>query len=341
MQRREFLALLLGLLSPPLSKGTNPIDIGSSGLRVVEHHNELLPWLANSPKVEAWVHVDAHPDLGLPIPMAHYLTNPQQLAKLTQLTSINDYLLTAFWIRFGTIEPTTIPPLYWVSPPESRQISPGHYSFRMGWKNEIGFCTNSTHPVFCMNHPFSENFDHSIEITLIVQHQLPKLDCYLLDLDLDYFSTFNPMKTALLGMGFSINDLKELRRLLPIEKIAWQHPKQIPIPTQYQEMIAELYGSNTTQRTFGIPPADWEKAQQIIRRTQASEEDLLNSLEFWLSHPEFQHPHNTLIAHVSKFAQHLTEFPPLELGIARSVMDGFTPEYVAQTTLKTLQNIKT
>ena len=203
---------------------------------IEEDHHEVLPHIFKNIGAKhlplennTLVHFDSHPDMLIPKDLL-----PEEAFdkfKLFQKLSIENWILPGAFVGvFSTI--------VWVCPPWANQIAPGEYSFQIG-RNKI---TNHLAVTCLESYYISEglftirsNLDNVKEINLIVikleenpdsltefkdqlmrvQEQIAEVDHYILDIDLDFFSTLNPFVTLYNEAGL-YEKLKELYTFNPV-----------------------------------------------------------------------------------------------------------------------------
>eukprot|EP00092_Neocalanus_flemingeri_P028011 GFUD01030414.1.p1 GENE.GFUD01030414.1~~GFUD01030414.1.p1 ORF type:complete len:398 (-),score=116.94 GFUD01030414.1:163-1314(-) len=203
---------------------------------IEEDHHEVLPHIfknigAKHLPIEknTLVHFDSHPDMLIPKDLV-----PEEAFdkfKLFQKLSIENWILPGAFVGvFSTI--------VWVCPPWSDQIAAGEYSFQIG-RNKL---TNQLAVTCLESYYISEglftirsNLDNVKEIKLIVikleespenltefkdqmmrvQEQIDEVDHYILDIDLDFFSTLNPFVTLYSEAGL-YEKLKKIYTFNPV-----------------------------------------------------------------------------------------------------------------------------
>lgn len=203
---------------------------------IEEDHHEVLPHIYKNIGAKflplennTLVHFDSHPDMLIP----KDLTPEDAFDKfaLFQKISIENWILPGAFVGvFNTI--------VWVCPPWANQISPGKYSFQIGRHK-----TTNRLAVTCLeSYYISEglfttrnNLDNVKEITLLVikleenahshldfqdqlmtvQEQISEVDHYILDFDLDFYSTLNPF-VSLYHEANLYDQLKQLYTFDPV-----------------------------------------------------------------------------------------------------------------------------
>lgn len=177
----------------------------------MEYHHEVLPFIyraigSKHLPIEGvkFVHFDSHPDMLLPKDMpAEFVFDKE---KLFEAISIENWMLPAAYA--GHFDRLT-----WIKPPWARQIDNGSYNFLIGMDKSTGCIrVNSTENYFLSECLISRTEDllNSREVNLRV-FTLGKDDnfndifkqmklelhnsVYILDIDLDFFSTSNPFRS--------------------------------------------------------------------------------------------------------------------------------------------------
>lgn len=196
--------------SPPTSKPPKPTSTSTPKLRhfqripifIVENHNEVLefiyrclgarylPFQANQ-----LVHFDAHPDMTVPRNMPSAFVHDKN--RLLDTLSIENWIMpTAFAGHFTH--------LVWCKPPWAQQIPAGTAEFLIG--DHCGLIRlSSTLEYFVSEGSYRPQQDlldaklvrlQTIEINedseKVVPREVDTADTFVLDIDLDFFSTRNP-----------------------------------------------------------------------------------------------------------------------------------------------------
>lgn len=234
---------------------------------VVEDHHEVLPFIYKSigskhlPLFDNTIlHFDSHPDMLIPSGLKAGTVLDKY--KLFDSLSIENWILpAAFAGHFSKI--------LWVKPPWAHQISDGDHSFKIGKENQTDevkvtslenyFLTDC---LFCPEENMTEVKEIDFEVatlgtlsdmklseeeltrsTAVAQKLVDVNKPYILDIDLDFFSTRNPFRRLYENANlyselkniyhFSIankNDTSELEKALSARKkqisqlaAAWKH----------------------------------------------------------------------------------------------------------------------
>lgn len=194
---------------------------------VVENHNEVLSFIyrcigsKHMPLNDnAIIHFDSHPDLLIPNNMPAETVFDKYA--LFEFLSIENWILPAAYAgHFGTI--------VWIKPPWSNQIPDGEYEFLIGSEKsskEIRItCTENYFlgdALFCLESEL-ENKKSIVLVVITMNNEkddlveqkivdiLSKKEVYVLDVDLDFFSTRNPFRDMYKNCDLYKN-LKEVYR---------------------------------------------------------------------------------------------------------------------------------
>ncbi|XP_044271921.1 UPF0489 protein C5orf22 homolog isoform X2 [Tribolium madens] len=185
---------------------------------VVEYHHEVLPHIYRNMGAKflplegnTMVHFDSHPDMLIPKNMPENFVYEKE--KLFEEISIENWMLPgAYAGHFKT--------LWWIKPPWAHQIKDSDQKFLIG-RNKNGHirvdCKENYFVSECLVAK-TEDLEGVREISLRVatlgenfeQKLLTEVEGpYILDIDLDFFSTSNPFKNIYDKAG-TYNKLKEI-----------------------------------------------------------------------------------------------------------------------------------
>lgn len=204
---------------------------------IEEDHHEVLPHIykhigsRNLPiENNTIVHFDSHPDLLIPKDLL--AEDCFDKRALFQKISIENWILPgAFAGIFRTI--------IWICPPWSDQIPPGTYDFAIGKVKETGEIAVSCLESYYISEGLyvpTDKLDNVRNIKLIVmrlgeainkaelqdqlftvREQIDEVDHYILDIDLDFYSTLNPFVTLYKDSNL-YQDLKKIYTFKPVPK---------------------------------------------------------------------------------------------------------------------------
>lgn len=181
---------------------------------MVEYHNEILPFIYRNIGSKhlpltgiTFIHFDSHPDMLIPKEMPADSVYDKE--KLFDAVSIEDWMLPA---AYGG----HLKNLVWIKPPWAKQMADGRQVFHIGankYDNTIKVdCKENYFVSECLFCPIEE-LKHAKEIDLDVitlgdglndlnpikmrmkERISNETDMYILDVDLDFFSTNNPFLT--------------------------------------------------------------------------------------------------------------------------------------------------
>jgi len=203
-------------------------------IHIVENHNEVIPFLYRGMGSKylplynnVLIHFDSHPDLLIPNGMPSETVFDKY--SLFAALSIENWILPAAYAGH-------ISTIVWLKPPWANQISNGDYTFFIGQES----CTNEIRVTCTENYFLSDalfaaesELNNKKEISLIVRtidaeidrtHLLDignmllgileNQDIFILDIDLDFFSTRNPFGT----MYRNCNLYERLKKLYRFEE---------------------------------------------------------------------------------------------------------------------------
>lgn len=204
---------------------------------IEEDHHEVLPHIfkmiggKHLPlENNTLVHFDSHPDMLIPKDL-----NPEEAFDkfaLFQKISIENWILPGAFVGvFSTI--------VWVCPPWSDQIAPGEYTFHVGrdkstdrlavtclesyYVSEGLFTTKDNMDmikpvrlfVIKLEPETPESVGNTRDQLETISEQIAEVDHFILDIDLDFFSTLNPFVT-LYHEASLYEQLKELYTFSPV-----------------------------------------------------------------------------------------------------------------------------
>lgn len=185
---------------------------------MVEYHNEVLPFIYRNIGSKhlplegiTFLHFDSHPDMLIPKEMsADYVYNK---SKLYDTISIEDWILPA---AYGG----HLKHLVWIKPPWAKQMTDGTRIFHIGaTKNDNTIKVDCKENYFiseCLFCPVAElknikeiflkvvtlgkaidnEFNDLNSIKVFVRESIQENTHYILDIDLDFFSTNNPFESC-------------------------------------------------------------------------------------------------------------------------------------------------
>jgi len=219
-----------------MSKTQNLRPLKSIPVYIEEDHHEVLPHIfkhigaKNLPlEHNTLIHFDSHPDLLIPTDLTP--TEAFDKYQLFQKLSIENWILPGVFVGvFKTI--------VWVCPWWCHQIRPGEYSFEIGRNiqtNKLSVTCLETYYISEGLFTTSDNLDNTKEVKLIVikldeneenmrslrdqllcvEEQVAEVGHFILDFDLDFFSTLNPFVSLYSEAGL-YQKLKDLYSINPV-----------------------------------------------------------------------------------------------------------------------------
>lgn len=322
---------------------------------IVENHNDvlelLLPSMANGYlpfQSNFMVHFDSHPDMCVPRSMPSNTIYQRNV--LLESLSIENWLIPLMYGgHFNEIA--------WVRPPWARQIPDGHHMFSVGdYNNKIH--VSSSLDYFLSDGCYqTENLlvnkkQVSIHVTEI-NEKLSELIVdddrqWVLDIDLDYFSTLNPFLNIYPKAGTydklrkifkvdkvcDINDpasvtafAEERNRELDFFESVFQHMAQCGSLDNFKcrtaslknkfELVKELI--ECLCHHYSIYEIDWFIVNDAGCTTDDKEFELPN-------HESTDDEIKLMVKHLEIFLKSFKK-PPAIITIARSCDDGYTPNH--------------
>lgn len=356
------------------SKPTRPLKPRSFTripLFIVENHNDvlelLLPALANRYlpfENNLMVHFDSHPDLCVPRLMSADAVFKNR-SELLESLSIENWIVPMMYAGH-------INEVVWVHPPWAHQMPDGCHTFSIGnYDNKI--MVSSTLDYFLSDGLYKEEklLKNKKEVSIVVSevderlNELLRDDSeWILDIDLDYFSTINPFLMIYpkaetykklrdiykVQKSYDSTDaesiveyVKERNRLLDFFETVFQHMAQHGSLERFKfddtamnekfELAKELIECLVSH--YSIYDIDWfvvndagctcDEAEFEVPQHESTDEEI-----------------KMLVNKLEKFLKSLKK-PPTIITIARSSLDGYTPnaqvEQIQSQVLRVLRNV--
>lgn len=327
----------------------------------MEYHHDVLPFIyraigSKHLPLEGiyFVHFDSHPDMLLPKDMpAEYVFDKN---KLFDTVSIENWMMPAAYA--GHFKHIT-----WVKPPWAKQIEDGSYEFLIGKQKSNGCIrVNCTENYFVSECLFSksEDLDNAKQVSLrvltigkeVVNEEdnfgdvsnLMKSslndNVYILDIDLDFFSTSNPFKS----MYGEANLYEELKKIYYFKFPKSKNLDEIMSAVPYREkQLGELEKLFKHLEKFRKLP-EVEDPSDNYKKVQMLQDKLLQhysdkEIDYELVHDagctydETELPHHVsteeelelIFKSFKRFLEILTH-PPVLITISRSTEDDYTPQ---------------
>lgn len=338
---------------------------------VVENHNDvleiLLPSLANRYlpfNDNLMIHFDSHPDMCVPRQMPAENIFERQM--LLESLSIENWIVPMLYAQH-------VNELAWVRPPWANQIENGRHEFSVG-ECDGKIHVSSTLDYFLSDGGYKEEHvmrNHK-KVTLHVTEvgvALNELLCdenkhWILDIDLDYFSTFNPFigiypkadtyeklkKIYHIDKSYDVKDkesvaayVKERNRQLDVFETIFQHMSQNGSLEKFK------FNDDSLKEKFELVK---ELIECLIHHYSLYDVDwfIVNDAGCTCDDDEHQLPHHEstdneikeLILKFEKFLKSLKK-PPTLITVARSTTDGYTPPHqidsIQSQVIQTLRNV--
>ncbi len=339
--------LLLGLLLVPV--GGNRLfaeKLPIVDIIVCASHHDVLPhWirLAREGRLPrkgvSVIHLDSHPDMAVPhrpLPSGF----PRNDRVLQYSINIASFQLAA--ARIGLIKRVV-----WLRPPWAGQIPDGKHDFTVG-RNEQGLTrVDSPLDYYVLGGAWAprgkilEPVKLQFETTTLakpVYHRPVNKGDFILDVDLDIFSTRNPAAEALRHNGFKEAEIKSIKAIFareslnlsdePAERLADVNVIKDSITALTSGAWYEIPGAVISLWIRGIGPGDIYTLHGILgpEKTDEQVRVLLREAQTLVGIPEYK----TKPAEISDMVEQLRRLAgggmvrPKLVTIARSVHDGFT-----------------
>lgn len=336
---------------------------------ITENHNDilelLLPALANRYlpfQNNLMIHFDSHPDMCVPRQMPAKTIYDRR--NLLESLSIENWIMPMMFAEH-------LNEVAWVHPPWARQISDGHYEFSVG-ESEGRIHVSSTLDYFlsdgCYKH---ENaMENSKAVTVHVSEVDESLDelitdkHWILDIDLDYFSTLNPF----LSIYPKAQTYEKLRKIFSVDKsYDVDNPESISSyvdqrnrQLDFFETIFQHMSQHGSLEKFKNEDSSLQEKFELVQELieclchHYSIYDIdwfvVNDAGCTTDDDEHQLPHHesteeeikVLITKLEKFLKSLKKLPTI-ITIARSSLDNYTPAHqvdsIQSQVLQVLRNV--
>ncbi|XP_018909272.2 UPF0489 protein C5orf22 homolog isoform X1 [Bemisia tabaci] len=326
---------------------------------VVENHNEVLPFIYRAMgskhlplEGNTLVHLDSHPDMLIPRGMpADTVWNQYDL--FSQLSIENWIMPAAYAGHFSK--------LVWIKPPWAHQIPDGQYNFSIG-KNK----SNSEIRVTCLEAYFLAEglYSHEAElesarqVTLhvitmgrsevklspdsehqeddftaikeIIEKYVSAGEPYILDVDLDFFSTRNPFKTLYENAGLH-ERLKELYKFQPpadrtdLKSVA----ECVSVREKQLNELHAIFSHLQSGGTVDTYPDQSSSRLEAVKGIAESVRQFYNEVEWEVIHDAGCTMDDTELPH------HVTSVPTLQR-LLNSTFDSFLQVLPGKPTLVTI-----
>lgn len=336
---------------------------------IVENHNEVLEFIyrclgsRHLPfKNNCIIHLDSHPDMTIPRNMpAEFVFDKE---KLFEAVSIENWMMPAVYAGH-------ISKLVWIRPPWANQMPNGSYEFLIGQYNG-NIRVNSTLEYFITEGSYRPEYDlldrKLVHLSVMTfEQELNDIfensenSNYILDIDLDFFSTYNPF-LKMYEKGNVYADLKEIFFYEYSSDI--QNPDEILKLTekrlkQLNELENVFKFINDKNNLEGYKPSEiikpkFDKIIKLVDKIKKEYE--INEIDWMLIYEagctcdstDLPHHKSTddeikdLIDQFERFLKNLPVLPTI-ITISRSSYDDYCPsdqvEWIQKLTLETIKKV--
>ncbi|XP_070499659.1 UPF0489 protein C5orf22 homolog [Chironomus tepperi] len=337
---------------------------------VVENHNEILelilPALANLYlpfQNNMMIHFDSHPDCCINRQMPAATVYNRSL--LLESLSIENWLVPLTYAGH-------INELVWIRPQFANQISDGNYQFSVGdFDGKI--CVSSNLDYFLTDGSYKEDelLQNKKDVKLTVTQVNESLGdlveedrTWILDIDLDYFSTLNPF----LSIYPKANTYDRLKEIFKMDKNYDQNdPKSIAkfvsernSQLEFFDTIFQHMAQNGSLEKYKLKDESMKDKFELVKELIDSlchnysiydiDWFIVNDAGCTIDDEEHQLPHHEsseeeikgMIEKFERFLKSLKKLPVM-VTISRSSSDGYTPnhqvELIQQMVLDVLQKV--
>ncbi|XP_055606656.1 UPF0489 protein C5orf22 homolog [Uranotaenia lowii] len=326
---------------------------------IVEDHHDVLTFLyrclgsRHLPlRGNKIIHFDSHPDMCIPKHMpASYVFNKEDLL---DSISIENWLMPTVFA--GHVER-----IVWIKPEWSDQMPKGKFQFNVG-EYEGGIRTDSTLEYFVSDgcYQAEENLENKkplkLQVCSIDEYKAEDdaedlKDGYILDIDLDYFSTHNPFlkiyeKVSLYEKLKEIfispeladnteNDLEKLQRIAKNREEKLEFLESIFLyleevgnlkhfSVDYQQEISEEYTELLAKVSAVVTLLKKEYAEEEIDWSMIYDAGCTCDITDLPHHESTREEIQDLISHLERFLSRLQTSPTI-VTISRSSQDDYTP----------------
>lgn len=338
---------------------------------IVENHNDvlelILPSLARRYlpfENNLMIHFDSHPDMCVPRQMSASSVFNRQM--LLESLSIENWIVPLLHTKHLG------PEFVWVAPPWSHQLPQGRHELIVGdFEDRIKVNSNLDYFLSDGCCEDDKKMMNQKKVTIHVTQVNESInelirDDWILDVDLDYFSTLNPF----LNIYPKANTYEKLNAIFKTEKDYDVNDRESILRYQqrrnheldYFDHIFQFTAQHGSLEKFKNDDASMDKKFELVK-------DLIENLchhypiydidwfavndagctcddeEFQI--PEHESSNETIKEMVAKFEKFLksVKIPPSMITIARSCEDGYTPkhqvELIQSEVLRVLRNVFT
>ena len=333
-----------GLVARPAAVGvpTGPIPV----IITASHHHVLPHWFAAvrskrlPPRGIQVLHMDAHPDLAVPTgPVPGGM--PSEDRSLQTSIDIASFQLAA--VRAGIINR-----VIWLRPRQALQLPDGELRFHLGTGKRGRILVDSPEDYYVLSRayaPLSELRNPvTMEIGVVALKKLaeggtlPRLEApWILDIDLDFFSTRNPAVDQMLAVGYKREAVEQIQKIFGRENLSLsEDPRERQadikaIKTGLDQLIFgawyEIPGGLLSLWWRGIGPGDvWELFDILGTASETQIDVLLKNGETLVGIPEYYAGDEEILRAIGELESVLRahKSSPGLITLARSMHDGFT-----------------
>lgn len=337
---------------------------------IVENHNDvlelLLPVLANRYlpfENNVMVHFDSHPDMCVPRQMtAECVYNRQTLL---ESLSIENWIVPLMFAKH-------LKEVIWVRPDWAQQIADGRHMFSVGESDDKIF-VSSTLDYFLSDGGYKDKkvMKSTKDVTVHVSQVEESLNellnnetNWILDIDLDYFSTLNPFLSIYPKAG----TYEKLRRIFKMDKSydvndhesISRFVERRNLELNFFETVFQHMAQHGTIEKFKCDDPSMQEKLELVKElieclcSHYSIYDIdwfvVNDAGCTCDDDEHQLPHHEssedeIKQIIEKFERFLksVKSPPTLITIARSSLDGYTPVHQVDTiqsqVIQSLRNV--
>lgn len=341
-KRRLYICCLLLVLAwSPLASEPTRVDV----VVTASHHHVLPYWYRAARRGQlprealTVVHLDAHPDLAVPGGSVAPGFPPDDFAHQASIDIASFQLAAA---RAGLVRR-----VLWLRPAWADQITDGEHRFRLGTGPGDSLRVDSPLDYYVLNDAYRATSDLrdavDVELRVLVlepesdERLVPEGTPFILDIDLDIFSTRNPAVDRLAAAGFSDEEIAVVRRVFarsnlnlssePSERIADLEAIESAIEIVTAGGLLESLWAAGTLWWYGISPLEMSELFSLLDGKSYEQLDaLLREGRVVVGVPAYRSDQAEVEATLrafEKLVQRRLGRPAL-VTIARSMRDGFT-----------------
>lgn len=327
---------------------------------IVEDHDEALPHIYRNigskhlPVSNNFIiHFDSHPDLSIPRSMP--ATKAKDKYEMFNAISIENWIIPSCFAGY-------INHIAWIKPMWSNQIPEGKYNFDVGEDESGHIAVNCPLDYYISEGVYSKSLKNaqSIELDVLKDDASDLINVmdlpFILDIDLDYFSTYNPFQ-----LMFSKGDVYEkLKHIFVYQKPDIKSEEQIAesvncrnaLLDELEQYFNHLEQYRNLDNWSGPTTTNYNKVYDLGKYVLDFYDDqeidwtiVFNAGCTW-DDPEYVLPHhestedelNIMYDKFDKFLSSLSASPTL-ITIARSSQDNYCPPHQVEDIQTNVLNI--